>query len=341
MDGLKRRKRAATQIAAAAAIGALTIGAGSEACRAPTQVTLEVTYAGKCSELGGVAFIIGSDALAAERRAPSFTTVTTACTDGTPARIGTLVVTPSDSSNRGAIVVIAGFGKPPSACDPAKGYFDCVVARRTFSFLDHASPTLPVQLTPDCRSVSCDAVSTCYRGQCVSSDVVCSETGCSDLGFLPDGGPLPPPLDGSADGAADGLPLDAPLDRTADTSVGPCSQHGQPVQCPGPMAPAGPCRANETCCGIACAPQGSAQTCAIAGNCPQFNMECAGARNCTAGSLCCLTSSMGTSCVAGAVCPGGAGGALDLQVCEEDCECGALRCSAFRDSYKALPKRCR
>jgi len=340
VQGTWRRTRAARLIAAAA-LGTVTLGVVSEACRAPTQVTLDVTYTGKCSDLGGVAFVVGTDPHDAERRIPSFTTVTSACTDGSPARIGTLVVTPSDGTSRGAVVILAGFGKPPGACDPAKGYFDCVVARRTFSFLDHASPTLPVQLTPDCRSVSCDAVSTCYRGQCISSDVLCRETGCSDVGVLPDGGPIAP-LDGSADGPADGPPpTDAPLDVTADTSVGPCAEHEQPVQCPGPMAPAGPCLANETCCGFACAPQGSGQTCEIAGNCPQFNMECAGARNCKAGSICCLTSTTGTSCVVGAVCPLGGGGPQDLQVCEHDCECGALVCGGFRDGFKALPKRCR
>lgn len=338
MEGVSRIKGLGRScLIAVATVGAIAIVVGSEACRAPTQVTLDITYTGKCRDLNGVAFVIGTDPRATEARLPSFTTVTPSCTDGTPARIGTLVVTPSDSTSRGAIVVIAGIGKPPVACDPANGFLDCIVARRAFAFVDHASPTLPVELALDCRSVSCDAVSSCKHGRCVPSDVVCSESACADVGALPDGGPIAAPADAPSDGPPT---LDAPLDVTPDALVGTCTQHLQPVQCPGPDAPPSACLPTEVCCGFACQPQGSAQTCGLPGNCPAFHMECAGAKNCAAGSICCITSPMGTSCVAGSVCPLLTGPA-DLQVCEEDCECGALKCGAFRDLFRALPRRCR
>jgi hypothetical protein len=72
----------------------------SEGCRTATQVELVVTYDGNCSDLTAVGIIVGTEPGLVEQRVDTnvFTTSTSHCEPGTPARVGTLVVTPNDAN---------------------------------------------------------------------------------------------------------------------------------------------------------------------------------------------------------------------------------------------------
>ena len=174
----------------ALALGVAGISGTSEGCRTATQVELVVTYDGKCSDLQEVAFIIGTDRGVAEARIESnvFTTTTTHCEQGSPARVGTLVVTPNDATGRASIIVLASFGQSVSECKPDKGYAGCIIARRAFAFVYDSALTLEIHLERSCKDVPCDAESTCKHAACVNSTVACAASGCSKPGVLADGG---------------------------------------------------------------------------------------------------------------------------------------------------------
>jgi hypothetical protein len=172
-------------------IGVLALLAIAASCREPTQITLRITTREKCSDLTGVQIVVGPTAEVTQSR---FTqrysaALTRACTpSGTGNLIGTLVVTPGASS--GTVVVSAGVnlvsgpsgmvvpGPDPAACaDPANAK-QCIVARRSFSFIDHTSLTLPIDLDPLCVGKLCDPASTCFKGACVDATVGCKDGTC-------------------------------------------------------------------------------------------------------------------------------------------------------------------
>ncbi len=144
------------------------------ACKTATQVTVDVSLLPNtmCAQTNGTAIVAARDTTGAESNVTNgyLSAVTTSCDDGTK-DIGTLVVTPGDS-DRGAVIVVVSFSRQhdATACKPPL-YTDCVVARRSFAFVDHTKLTLPIEIDFDCVNVPCDSKSTCKHGQCYSSEV--------------------------------------------------------------------------------------------------------------------------------------------------------------------------
>lgn len=240
-------------------VAVLVSGAGTGGCQSPTQVTVELRTFGAlpCSALKGVSITVAQTPAEAEARMKlqSFSAQVPRGECGPDGRtVGTLVLTPSGEA--GAIVVRARISDEPGAtCEPPD-YKGCIVARRSFSFIDHASLTLPITLEAACANVPCDVESSCRSGVCVSSKAGCSET----LGSCPsvaepvpaaDGGSTPPPpdevlplpdagmpdgspvLDASPDASPDAT-IDAPITdghSDAPTSKGLCPTNAGPVDC--------------------------------------------------------------------------------------------------------------
>lgn len=327
---------------------ALALASTSEGCRNATQVELVITYDGPCKDLeqGSVGFIIATDPYVAEDRIKTntFTTTTTDCTQLSPtlARVGTLVVTPNDSTDHASIIVLAGFGKRVEECKAADGYFSCIIARRTFNFVDHTGLTLEMPLDPDCKNVPCDAVSTCARGQCVDSTVDCSGGRCNKPGELPDGGlatvdaptssdaytqqDAPPPTDGPiVDAPTDSPIVDAPMDAPFDGAS--CTgQNNVAVSCKTPPNNTKMCAPGNWCCygftpGDAGDAGGPSYDCRPSGSCasmaPNYIVQCLSSQNCGIGQTCCLFMGMGTQCSTS--CP--TDGGFAATVCISDCEC--------------------
>ncbi len=139
--------------------------------------------------------------------------------------IGTLVVTPGGQG--ATLVVAAGVGlggappPEPGTCADTEGAKRCIIARRTFSFLEHTSLTLPIELDPLCIGKACEPSSTCFRGACVDAAVVCNGPDCGLVGENP--GQPPGGGEGGANEASssDGA-YDAELDgmSSSDVTVG-------------------------------------------------------------------------------------------------------------------------
>lgn len=340
---------------AAGAILAAMVGA----CREPTQVTLDITYGGPCAELGGVGLIVATDPFVAESRIESnvFTASVDreSCSPGSPSRIGTLVVTPNDDTGRLSVVVIASFGKSLQRCKAEDGYFGCIVARRTLSFIDHTKLSLDIPLDPSCKNVPCDAVSTCRKGTCVESFVECDSSKCGTPGDPGDGGlvSVDAPTssdayvqrDAPADAPVTDAPLDAPVDAPADTDAG-CSLARANIACryDGQVPSTSCANPTDVCCwapgGIAVidfaggarslvpnpVPGGASYACRTTNECAVSaenpKLDCLGPRNCDGGKVCCKTPMGGSACQAACAV------ATD-RVCLENCDCGTNgRCDA-------------
>ncbi len=166
--------------------GVLACIAIAASCREPTQITLRVTTGEKCSDLTGVQIVLGGSAESTETRFKQrfSAAVTHACSaDGTTSLIGTLVVTPGTST--GTVVVSAGVSAPgapgpdPADCFDEKFAKHCIIARRSFSFIDHTSLNLPIDLDPLCVGKACDPASTCFKGACVNDTVGCQGSDCA------------------------------------------------------------------------------------------------------------------------------------------------------------------
>lgn len=213
-------------------------------CRTPAQVTLDVTTGVVCAESRGVDIVVAGSAHDAEERAVLLTpgtrfptaTTTDCASETTPHHVGTLVITPGGSG--GAVVVIAAFGSTKvDTCKLGSFSAECIVARRSFSFVDHEKVTLPVLLDPDCAGIPCNESSTCVGKKCVDSHVTCESGTCSDPGQvvpgevdgsspLLDGASTPPPpppgpLSDAGDDAADASDGGGVMDATSDGPLPP------------------------------------------------------------------------------------------------------------------------
>ena len=193
---------------------ALVALALSASCQQPTELTLVLSTNAKCgTQLTSTAIYVGSSSEATNGRlqtkAPSPDALTKNCVNGD---IGTLVLTPG--AMHGAVVVVAGFGgKPAEECFDGN-YVNCIVARRTFSFVQHTPLTIPVELELDCLNVPCDQNSTCHNGACYSAKIDCASNGtCTNPGDNDAG-----PVDGGAALLPDGAP--EPLDANMSISDG-------------------------------------------------------------------------------------------------------------------------
>ena len=186
--GRRRYVRIRGAVSTLGSVGALAVASVLAAsCQAPTELTLSITTDAQCGvEVKSTAIYVAQSASNADGNVQGRSPIaqTDTCASGT---IGTLVVTPG--GDEGAVVIIAGFdGKSPTDCVEGN-YVNCIIARRSFSFIKHTPLTIPVVLERDCLNVPCDAFSTCHNGSCYSSSVDCTGGSCNAVGSN-DAGPV-------------------------------------------------------------------------------------------------------------------------------------------------------
>lgn len=289
----------------AAGLGAVALGVLVASCQDPTQLTLAISTNAKChDELNATAIYVGGSLESADTKVQKGSPVaqTTTCDSG---NIGTLVVTPGNTE--GAVVVIAGFfGKSPTDCND-KDFKNCIVARRSFTFIQHTPLTIPIELERDCLNVPCDVSSTCHNGQCFSAAITCTTSGCTkpgenDAGPV-DGGPMLFP-DGQPEPVDDGSTF-----SDGSSSDGGAKDSGADVGSTPPM---------EGGAGDA----GQNLTCKDPGGGQALSVDGCGGQTCASANACCNTGT-GLMCHLPDDCVNGA--APNIYCCD-DIQCPGVRC---------------
>lgn len=166
-DRLRPRARLVAGLAALLAAAIPVVG-GMAACRAPTEITIELTTDVKCTDVKGTSITIGD--LPSLDGKPS-TTVTAAC-DPQTGRIGSMVIVPSGSKDDVvAIKVVLGVQRDPAECIPPAYGPGCIVARRALHFISSSSLTVPIFMGAVCSGIPCNATQTCVGGNCASATI--------------------------------------------------------------------------------------------------------------------------------------------------------------------------
>jgi hypothetical protein len=316
-------RRAARFVLALLAVPCLATLLASEACLAPTQVTVVIDTDVPCVELAGVSITTAGHPEDAESK--TFVQAETSACESS-GRVGTLVVTPAaDGSGRVAILVAAGVTRPVRDCTAANMYEGCIVARRLITFIDHTPLTVPITLQVDCLDVPCNAISTCSDGRCISSETACENGDCSRVGVAEDGSVV--------------IVEDAPTSNDAGgPSADRCALHDVPTPCP-LYTNSGACPPGTACCVYgSTGPYANSETdagllCNDVLTCSTTSLGCGGAENCPAGQICCLATPTQTTCLA----PGGCNGP---RACVDDCECPGQRCALGGEGRPAFVKTC-
>jgi hypothetical protein len=193
---------------AIAFIGVLVALAAGPACRAATEITIEISTDVKCSDVRGTAITVGD--LSTLDAKPA-TTVTPAC-DPRTGRIGSMVIVPSGANDDVvAMKVVLGIGRNVAECVPPAYGPGCIVARRALRFIPSSSLYVPIFMAAVCSGIPCEATTTCRGGSCASAIIedpsVCSEPGgCTESSL----GPSLPPRD-DAGGAPDAIAFEASI----------------------------------------------------------------------------------------------------------------------------------
>lgn len=315
---MRRRSRVAARSAQAGflALGVAATGAGG--CRTATQVTVEVRLAGiTCDQLKGVAIVVARTPAEAEERLDGellSAQIPTGQCGADPRLLGSLVLTPSDG--KAAIVVRARVRKDAKATCKKPDYVGCIVSRRAFAFVEHASVVLPMTLEISCADVPCDVMTSCRTGQCVTSNAECSDgiSTCESPAepvVLSDGGIAPP--DGAVEGGGDGSsPAEGGKDSASDA----------PPDAPGSDGSTGlgtnicPAATPSDCTilvasGVCCNVMATQYQCLTTAQCSlsdpnNLRYGCLGRAHCSAGQLCCMTTVApgGTANMCASSCPG-------------------------------------
>lgn len=312
-----RAKARAPFAHAAALLAVASLAALVAACRTPTSITLEITTDARCEDLKGVSIASGSRE-AAENAPPATTTTKCTAIDARTNRIGSLVVVPSAGDDAElAIRVVAGVDRPVDECDAARGYEGCIVARRLLRFEPHTELKLPIELHLDCKSVACDATTTCVDAGCKSAKLddpgACSGEGCLSGGDAAvdsgDGGDaaVDAPPDGPVVCKAGEKKCGDVCAATSDPAYGcteagcsPCDPTGKASYvCEGGACKATGCAAGLKSCSGSCVAKDPAHGCGAAScaPCPSDN----GVPYCDAGGRCALTCNIGYK-LCGGVC---------------------------------------
>jgi hypothetical protein len=266
-------------------------------CREPTQLTLQLSTNVVCADMRGVDIVVAAESRAAEERAALTvegqrfpTTTTRECFEGSvPRRIGTLVITPS--GDRGALVVIAAFGKATTEDCQARSFAaECIVARRRFNFVEHAPIRLPVVLDPSCAGIPCNENSTCVGKKCVDSAVDCSGGTCAEPGVGPGGGLVE--VDGASPVVVDDAASDAPADGSSAGTDGAVDAGGDAGIPPGGACPRTACLGNPAAACVGggtpfCCYENNPATCTSGNLCDALAGCCRGAADCDNGDVCC------------------------------------------------------
>ena len=281
-------------------------------CQDPTQLTLIVSTNAKChDELRSTAIYVSGTLGSVNEKVQTSSPVaqTDNCNAGD---IGTLVVTPGNS--QGAVVVIGGFyGKSPTEC--VEGHYDnCIVARRSFTFIKHAALNIPIPLERSCLNVPCSANTTCHNGACYDAAVECLNGACDVPGTTPDAGSVDAGPMAIVEGGG-------PPDKDGGTTTG--SDSGGTQMDGGGMIDGGNAADGSTDSGIVThSYDASGITCAMGGmtlvvnSCVTLNVQCAIGQGCCAPVASTVCGSPATcegvkpvSCCANSECP------LDLPCC--------------------------
>ncbi len=196
----------------------------SVACRAPTEVTLELRTNIDCKNPSlwkGVAVYVGTPGQDVESKAP--TSTTTDCSNG---QIGTLTIVPAAGTDAEiGIRVVAGLDRNPEDCR-ASGYQGCIVARRTVRFRPHEALSLVVDLTTDCVGLACDSARTCVNATCVDS----RQSVVDQVSTDPEAGPHGPVVrcgDNAVKCETTGNVCCLTVDQAAKTATGACLPVGE------------------------------------------------------------------------------------------------------------------
>jgi hypothetical protein len=194
-------------------VGVASLAAGV-ACYGPTEVRLDISTDLPCLAVKGAGAAVFGPVhtlvrLGGAVDAPVVAD-TTACNDQAAEGfrdIGSIVLVPSGGRTARVTVQVSATadGSSPEACGrpetPPHVQAQCIVARRTFTFIEHTSRGLPIRLYAACRGQVCSATETCNKfGSCESA--VVGETGCtaSDPTCQV---PVPAPLPDAASDAGD------------------------------------------------------------------------------------------------------------------------------------------
>lgn len=152
------------------------------ACYGATEVAVVLTTDVGCEEKLMTAVYKGRPGGGYDNSA---TALTEECTptgqEGTEAEIGTLVFVPRGARDAEvAIKVVMALGEiHPDECAADPREKPCIVATRSFAFVEHASLRIPIKLWGACQGVVCGEGETCSEGgQCVSDHIACGEDGC-------------------------------------------------------------------------------------------------------------------------------------------------------------------
>ena len=166
------------------AAAALALASVAPSCLDPTQATLEITTNGECSAVAGTGITAGKDGASIE--GDPYDTTTLQCAGA--GEIGTIVLLPGDDRNgEFAFKVVTSLGdRPVEECAPPFYGPDCIVARRSMSFLERHPFTVPVPMDLACAGVLCPDDQTCVGGVCTSSAIDCEEpAGCEPDPVIP------------------------------------------------------------------------------------------------------------------------------------------------------------
>lgn len=169
------------------------------ACYGPTEVAVVVTTDLQCSEGPRTAIYKGMPF----DSAPDAETEACEPVPNADTRIGSLVFLPSgDANGRAAVKVVLARKRNVSECETHPE--DCIVATRSFSFVEHLSRRVPIRMLSACLGKQCPDGQTCGAGGvCVSNEVTCTSDDCNvEPGGEQDGGPP-----GDADAASDAGPV--------------------------------------------------------------------------------------------------------------------------------------
>ncbi len=142
-------------------------------CYGPTEIAVELSTDVRCDERPDTAIFSGRP-FRSEPRA-----VTDACSAAAGgAEIGSIVFTPSKGRDGAAAVkVVMAVGGRVEECDARPDR--CIVASRSFSYLEHRSLRLPVRLLAECKGKQCPEGTTCGPGRtCVPDGVRCVGDAC-------------------------------------------------------------------------------------------------------------------------------------------------------------------
>jgi alpha-tubulin suppressor-like RCC1 family protein len=233
-------------------------------CRAPTQITVDVSTNVPCASWQGTAIAVGTLGPALEAK-PATTTSTYCDSSG---HLGSVVAVPSGGDNASvAFRVVGAVSQTLEACTGDAGA-GCIVARRALNFIPHESLSLSVPLVSACEGVPCDPLSTCVDGQCRPATIAnpgnCADQTCGE-GALG-------PADGGTVGPTDGSVLDSTVGGDGALPDGALPDGEVPEASPSGDG-GGLIDAAATACGAGCAlAVGGKFTCALRGG----NVSCWG-----------------------------------------------------------------